>query len=387
MVIEVEVPESGDLYEAIRSSGKLQELIRTYVLKHGCKIQFFNTRAGIEEELVKDLGFVWGHHVASFPSSRADHGNDKGWVRRLAKKLLATSKLRRDIFPRNVVLDPRVMGLRRLQIYGWYAFLRVMTRGRVAIKETSEASGMGQLFTDEFGKVLKFVSGRPGLRRKSIVEVDIGPHISMTHLDEYRDGTIVDTWQTIQVIGEVDGRKVDLGRVLTTERRLPWLSSDDFRFMKWVAELMNPTILLAVQNPTGVMCWDCARSLTSGTQYALELNMRVTFSYYVRKLMLRVRELTGKPHITAIQVKVDPARARSFRDLQQELGELMYARTRGEGCVPIALRCLESAEPYVYITVLAGSIDRALRMAEETAIALGDQVLHRAIIELGDARL
>lgn len=407
MVIEVDVPKGKNLYEAILASPEAREKIISLVKRRGLKIEFFNTRNGLEEHFIRELGLVWEKHIASFPSHVADQGNDKAWVRRLARSLHIEK-----LFPWHVIIRVPA-GFRLFVAFLVLTYMRGMVdeKHSFVVKLTNWASGLGQLYTRSRRKLLMFFVKNWRQVRQIIIEEDIGRHDSITYVRRYKDGKVEDYWSTMQLIARTATGVEDLGRVLSTG--LPHgVTNRDRSFMQAAMRPFANALLAQMKNPTGVICLDCARRQDSVpatkersaiarlrgrfhrrllllvgrilqrrgyTQFqtnpeprlVLEANVRVTFSDYVRQLMNQVKRILGVKDLTCIQFKVHPTSAKSFEDLQTQLGDLVFNVERRQGVIPMVPRCLPSG--YVFLVAFAADYETAKDIAAASALKLGDQ--------------
>ncbi len=408
MVIEVDVPKGKNLYEAILSSPEAREKILWLVNSKHFRIEFFNTRNSLEEHFIEDLGLTW-ENVASFPSHVADQGNDKAWVRRLARSLNVE-----DLFPWHVIIRVPI-GLRLIAALLVLTYMRGMVSDRYSfvVKLTNWASGLGQLYTRSRRKLLWFFLKNWRQVRQIIVEEDIGGHDAITHVRRYERGKLEDEWSTVQLIARTADGVEDLGRVLSTG--LPrGIEKRDVAFMRHAHNHLGNALLSQARRATGVVCLDCARRrdpvekkkelsvmqrvgrFSQNRLYAiigrflrrrgytqfqtnparllgLELNVRVTFSDYVRQLLNQVKRLLGAKHLTCIQVKVKPASAKTFKELQVQLSDLVFSVERRQGVIPMVPRCLSSG--YVYLVAFGSDYETARDIATVSAEKLGDAKL------------
>lgn len=339
-VIEIKVGSDGDLYPAIKCSLEIQRMMRKYVLDHGARIEFFNTRNGAEEKLTNALGLNWQAHTASIPSKIADIGNNKAAVRRIAALLGKP-----ELFPSHSI----VSGTSHGEVADMFSKM-VKVHPEVVLKRTSWASGLGMVFGNGTDVLQKFLTENSGYIDDVIIEQSLGDHVSMTIVKRFEKGREIDCWFSEQWCPRKAGHIVHEGSVLGN---LPTVTSEDRHWMLEATAPLYRYFLEQASNLTGIVNWDCGRETQTGKRYIFEGNFRVTFSTYIREIQLALAKARGiNPNrLTCIMRKTHPMRCRTFSALKDELGETLLSSVLGRGVIPIVTRCLERSG-YCYLVAV-----------------------------------
>jgi len=357
-LVMVKAPMNGDLYQAIRESGALTNLVRQLVLDEHYKLEFFCTREDIEHEFVADLGLDWGH-VISHPSTLADFWNNKTSVREIAREnglegVFPTHKVVRD----TVELDETVREM-------------LAEHGEVVIKRPMWASGLGMVFGTKADIVERYIVHHGGVPKGTIVERSLGvKHTAMSIVVRFDGGRAVDRWFTEQECPIGDGSVSHEGSVLGD---MPNVTRVD---TNWMMEATAPFYqLVARSHPrlTGIVNFDCIRA--GEERFIVECNARVTFSTYVhgiRRAVLAARGIkdhTRTSAATCIVGKVTPRTARDFNAVKSALGPTILKNLRQPGVVPIVLGCLSTAG-YCYLVAVGDTYGEAFDLMKEARTKL-----------------
>jgi len=354
--MSIPVGATGDLYPGLRDE-RIAKSIRGLV-QEGYKIEFFNTRAGMEEKVVSDLGLDWDAHVLSIPSKLADYGNNKAHMRRLAHTLKLI-----DLFPPHRIVSGQ-QDLAR-------AFRAMRSRyGEVAIKLPAWASGLGMVFGSSDDALARFAAEHERRLKDIIVEQSLGAnHVSMTIVKRFIEGREVDSWITNQDCLQDNGVVSHVGSVLG---ELPFVTKDDAAWMEESTAPLYKHILSKHPRLTCVINWDCIKG-EQGERYVLEGNFRVTFSTYIRSIQLSLASAQGSlpGSVTCIVQRVHPGKnITSFAQLKDALGESLLSNAKSAGVIPIVLPCL-SRNGYCYFVAAGASYTDALLALEESLARIG----------------
>ncbi len=354
--ISLPVGTTGDLYPGLRNEGAAKSI--RGLVQEGYKIEFFNTRSGMEEKVVAGLGLNWDAHVLSISSKLADYGNNKAHVRRLAQELKLP-----DLFPPHRI----VSGLQDLR----GAFHAMRSRyGEVALKLPAWASGLGMVFGNSDDALARFATEHERRLKDIIVEQSLGAnHVSMTIVKRFIEGKQVDSWITNQDCLQDNGGISHVGSVLG---ELPFVTKDDAAWMQSATAPLYAYILEKHPRLTGVINWDCIKG-EQGERYVLEGNFRVTFSTYIRSIQLSLARARGSlpDSVTCIVQRVYPdKKISSFAHLRDALGESLLYNAESAGVIPIVLPCL-SRNGYCYFVAAGTSYAEALLALEESLARIG----------------
>ncbi len=355
-VLCLPVGSTGDLYPALHDRHAAHTICG--LVEDGYAIEFFNTRAGMEEEVVRSLGLDWNTHVISIPSALADCGNNKAHVRRVANELKLDA-----LFPPHRITS----GLSEL-VRAFHAMRSEY--GEVVIKLPAWASGLGMAFGDSEETLAGFVNEHSGDLEDIIVEQSLGArHISMTIVKRFVKGQEVDSWITNQDCLQNNGAVSHVGSVLG---ELPHVTSDDMAWMEAATAPLYVHFLGKHPGLTGIINWDCIKG-ERGERYVLEGNFRVTFSTYIRVIQIALaRARNCQPSsITCIVQRVYPRKEiTSFAQLKDALGESMLCNAKFAGVIPIVLPCLPR-NGYCYFVAAGTSYSEALCTLEESLARIG----------------
>ncbi|MEK7648712.1 MAG: hypothetical protein AAB400_02205 [Patescibacteria group bacterium] len=350
-VLCLPVGEDGDLYPGLQSENACKAI--NSFIDEGYRIQFFNTRAGMEEEVIRKLGLDWNKNTISIPSKLADLGNNKAHVRRVAQDLKLGT-----LFPQHRI----VSGFPDL-VRAFHAMRSEY--GEVVIKLPAWASGLGMAFGNSNDVLAGFVYDHSNRLNNVIVERSLGAHhVSMTIVKRFVDGQEVDSWITNQDCLQRDGAVSHVGSVLG---ELPFVTSEDAAWMQSATAPLYKHFLAKHPTLTGVINWDCIKG-ESGERYVLEGNFRVTFSTYIRSIQLSLahtqKSLPGS--VTCIVQKVHPRKEiTSFAHLKHALGTALLQDAMSAGVIPIVLPCL-TRNGYCYFVAVGDSYADALCALEES---------------------
>jgi hypothetical protein len=328
-----------DLYQGILNDSEACQRIQRAVMDNEYKIQFFNTRAGVEEDFIARLGLQWNEHVISPASSLADFGNNKAVVRSLSEFS--------GLFPEHQIVNGSLPSQAALT-----GLCSRSSHGMV-IKKPMWASGQGMHFVNSLSEVQTMLAQRlPG--EELIVEQSIGPHVPMSIVRRYIGGVLVDTWCTEQICVLAGGTVDFLGNILAKD--FPHVTKADCEVMQRMTKKLTDCLLAKTERFSGLIGWDCARACDSNQIYILEANIRETFSSYIRYIQLQLRSQTGKELACVAQRMDTPASIESFVQLQTKLNGLMFQGTRG--IIPLVTRCL--AHGYCYLLAVSEQVSDAL---------------------------
>lgn len=354
-VWEVPANDQGDLYPALVEDMHASAL-REYVRK-GYAIEFFNTRAGMEEDLIELIGLDWNASVVSIPSSLADIGNDKACVRILAKHLGLN-----DLFPPHRIIS----NMKALES----AFHAIVSEyGAAVIKPPSWASGLGMAFGSSAETINQFYAGYSGPLENVIVERSLGAdHSSMTIVKRFIEGVEVDSWVTTQDCLLNDGVVSHVGSILGD---IPTITDNDRAWMQAATAPMYQHFLMCHPRLTGIINWDCIKS-QSGERFILEGNFRVTFSTYIREIQrsLAVRHFRERSEPTCCMQKVFPHESiSSFADLRRVLGDTLLNSQASVGVIPIVVPCLPRSG-YCYLVAVGVDYTQSIDVLRAACRAL-----------------
>lgn len=322
------------------------------VVAEGHRIQFFNTREGVEEAFVRALGLSWDDCVVSWPSNIADMANDKAKLRRIGQHIGANW-----VFPSYVLVSgPDYKGL-------YDAVQELGGFGKAVVKLNNSATSQGTLVPWSEDELQQwFWQFRD---RIDVVVVDkfIKDHTTITTAARVVGGVIEDRWYSQQDMNH-DGNTFDHKHSVVGEcNRIS--EADALRMRRMCMPFDN---YFLEQNPgaSGIANYDFVKDNETGEIMMVEANFRLGQSTYNQEIRVQVAKQMGCSFdaVTTVWGKVRPSRAVTFNDLQRDLGACLWDGERDSGVIPMATGCL--AHGYCHI-VAVGDSERQARHAFETA--------------------
>lgn len=355
-LVLVRAPENGDLYQAIADNETWRLRIVDLAQNRGYKIEFFCTRANIEETFIHSLGLDW-NDVVSHPSALADVWNDKSRLR-----LIAAAHELEHLFPAHCVVN-NAQELERCvqQMLEQYPEL--------VVKRPLWASGLGMVFGNDATIAERYRIQHQGVPNGTIVERSLGAsHISMSVVTQFEDGQVIDRWFTEQECPQRDGSVIHEGSILGD---MPQVNRFDAEWMEKATAPLYRLISRDYPRLTGIVNFDCLRY--GDERFVLECNARVTFSTYIqgiRKTLLSARGAVSRQHeATCLVRKIVPRQVRDFETMRATLGSTLLTDPSQTGVIPIVLGCLATAG-YCYFVAVANSYQETLEIMADARTKL-----------------